>query len=147
MKDTVILKMSDGTEKSIKFYSSTKSLPIKRYQLVQKYTLIDAAVGSTFDDVLRHFNRLDTFIEANDMESVAIERENMLMNYNFMLSEEYIRGYVFASMIKSVDGVDVEIDDDNIEDYVDMLEQSDINIDEVEELVDAQKKSLMRSFY
>jgi hypothetical protein len=142
MTDKITINVGD-TQHSLTFFKSINDLPIKRFQLVQKYTLIDSGIGSTLNDVIRHFSRLDQFIEVKDFDSIVAERENLLMNYQFMIGEQYIKSYVFASLIKSVDGVNVDITDDNIDDYVQMLENSDLTISQVEEITDSQKKSLM----
>jgi hypothetical protein len=133
----------NGEQKTLTFFKSINELPIKRFQLVQRYCLIESGIGSTLNDVLRHFSRLDQFIEVKDFDSIVAERENLLMAFQFMMGEEYIKSYVFASLIKSVDGVNVDITDDNIDDYVQMLENSDLTISQVEDITDFQKKSLM----
>jgi len=133
----------NGEQKTLTFFKSINELPIKRFQLVQRYCLIESGIGSTLNDVLRHFSRLDQFIEVKDFDSIVAERENLLMAFQFMMGEEYIKSYVFASLIKSVDGVNVDITDDNIDDYVQMLENSDLTISQVEDITEFQKKSLM----
>lgn len=130
-----------GEKKTLELFSSINELPIKRYQLLQKYSLIDAGVGSTYDDVLRHLARMDSFIKAGDMESVALERENLLMNYSFMLNENYVKTYSFAVLIKKIDGQDVDITDYNVDDYVDMLINSDITVEQVDNITELQKKT------
>jgi len=139
------LRTIDGEEKTLTFYTSVKEMPIKRYQLTQKYTLIDAGVGSTYHDVLRHFSRFEDFIIAGDMESVAIERDNLIMNMNFIMSDNWIKTYTFCTFIKTIDGKLVDINDDNIDELVEMVECSDIVVSTVEELVETQKKSLITS--
>ena len=140
--DKIVINV-DGEQKTLTFFKSINELPIKRFQLVQRYCLIESGIGSTLNDIIRHFSRLDQFIEVKDYDSIVAERENLLMNYQFMIGEQYIKSYVFASLIKSIDGVNVDITDDNIDDYVQMLENSDLTISQVEEITDSQKKSLM----
>lgn len=142
MMDKITINVGDE-QKVLTFFKSINELPIKRFQLTQKYSLIDSGVGSTLNDVLRHFSRLDQFIEVKDYDSIVAERENLLMNYQFLMTEEYIKSYVFASLIKSIDGVNVDITDDNIDEYVQMLEDSDLTISQVEHITESQKKSLM----
>jgi hypothetical protein len=142
MTDKITINVGD-TQHNLTFFKSINELPIKRFQLVQRYCLIESGIGSTLNDVLRHFSRLDQFIEVKDFDSIVAERENLLMAFQFMMGEEYIKSYVFASLIKSVDGVNVDITDDNIDDYVQMLENSDLTISQVEDITDSQKKSLM----
>mgnify|MGYP006398166759 CR=1 FL=1 len=131
----------DGVEKTLTLYKGISELPIKRYQLLQKFTLIDAGIGSTSDDVLRHLHRMDEFIQVGDIESINIERENMLMNFNFMLGEEYVKSYVFACMIKRIDGEQIEVTDDSIDDIVEMIELSNITVGMIDNITEMKKKS------
>ena len=142
MTDKIKINIGEN-EHTLTFFKSINELPIKRYQLLQKYCLVDAGIGSTLNDVIRHFSRLDQFIEVKDFDSIVAERENMLMSYQFMLSEQYIKSYVFACLIKTIDNVNIDVTDDNIDEYVEMLELSDLTISQVEDITESQKKSLM----
>jgi hypothetical protein len=136
----------DDEPKVLTFYDSIETLPIKRYQLVQKYSLIDAGIGSTLNDVMTKFAKFDQFLEVGDLESLSIERENMLININYMLNEKNTTGYLLASMIKTINGNTVDVNDDTIDELVDMLERSDIEFKDVKEISDNQKKSLIASY-
>jgi hypothetical protein len=46
-------------------------------------------------------------------------------------------------MIKSIDGVDVDVTDDTIDELVSLLECSDITYGQVESIITSQKKSLI----
>jgi hypothetical protein len=133
------------TEEKIKvtFYTDIETLPIRRYQLIQKYSLIDAGIGSTLEDIVNKFAKFDHFLEAKDFESLSVERENILMNINFMLEESSTTSYLLASMVKSINGEKVEVTDENIDELVDMFECSDITFGQVKELTSKQKKSLI----
>jgi len=132
---------AEGTTKTLTLYNGISDLPIKRYQSLQKFTLIDAGIGSTAEDIIRHLSRMDEFIAVGDIESISIERENMLMNFNFMLGEEYVKSYVFGCMIKKVDGEAIEVTDDTIDELVSMLECSDITVGMIDNITNLQKKS------
>jgi hypothetical protein len=139
------ITLDTGEERVLTFYDNIESLPIKRYQLMQKYSLIDAGLGSTLNDVLVKFSKFDHFLEANDLESLATERENMMININYMLMEKSTTAYLLASLIKTINGNIVDLSDDNIDELVDMLECSDIKYEDVKGISDRQKKSLMSS--
>tara|TARA_R110000822_G_scaffold300126_2_gene423445 strand:- start:2361 stop:2792 length:432 start_codon:yes stop_codon:yes gene_type:complete len=139
MQDVKII--SNGEQKTLTLYKNINELPIKRYQLLQKYSLIDAGIGSTTDDIIRHLHRMDEFIQVGDMESVSTERENMLMNFNFMLGENYVKSYVFAAMIKRIDGEQIEVTDDNIDELIALLDSSDITVGMIDDITALQKKT------
>ena len=69
------------------FYESLDDLPIKNYNLLQKYALIDLGIGSDLSDVVRHHTRFNQLLEVKDYESLYVENENLMINYNFLLSE------------------------------------------------------------
>jgi len=124
------------------FYESLDDLPIKNYNLLQKYALIDLGIGSDLSDVVRHHTRFNQLLEVKDYESLYIENENLMINYNFLLSEKNIKGYVLASLLKEVDGTKVNVTDDNIEEYVDKIENSTITFGQLESYTTVLKKKL-----
>lgn len=137
--------LQTGEDVIIQFYDSVETLPIKRYQLLQKYSLIDGGIGSTFEDILRHFQKFDNFIEVKDMDSLLIERENLMMNFSFILDEKSTATYMLATMIKSVNNQTTEVNDENIDELVELLECLDISYHEIERVIETQKKSLVRA--
>jgi hypothetical protein len=124
------------------FYENIEDLPIKNYNLLQKYALIDLGIGSDLSDVVRHHVRFNQLLEVKDYDSLYIENENLMINYNFLLSSKNIKGYVLASLIKEVDNTKVQVTDDTIESYVDMLEDSTITFGELESYTTDLKKKL-----
>lgn len=131
-------------EKVVTFYDSIDELPIKTYNLLNKYSLIDIGVGSDVSDVIRHHQRLNQFLELKDYESLYVENENLMINYNFILSSKNIKGYVLACLIKDIDGQKVDVSDSTIEKYVDFLENSSLTIGELHEYTDSLKKNFLR---
>lgn len=132
------------SNKQVTFYESIDELPIKRYNLLNKYSLIDLGIGSDVSDVVRHHSRFNQFLELKDYESLYVENENLMINYNFILSAKNIKGYVLASLIKEIDDEKVDVTDSNIEEYVDFLEQSSLTIGQLEQYTDNLKKNFLR---
>lgn len=130
--------------KQVTFYDSIDELPIKRYNLLNKYSLIDLGIGGDVSDIVRHHSRFNQFLELKDYESLYVENENLMINYNFILSAKNIKGYVLASLIKDIDGEKVDVSDSTIEEYVDFLEQSSLTIGQLSEYTDNLKKNFLR---
>lgn len=130
--------------KVVTFYDSIDELPIKRYNLLNKYSLIDIGVGSDISDVVRHHQRFNQFLELKDYDSLYVENENLMINYNFLLSEKNIKGYVLACLIKDIDGENICITDTNIEDFVDFLQNSELTYGELEKYCENLKKNFLR---
>ena len=131
-------------DKQVTFYDTIDELPIKRYNLLNKYSLIDLGIGSDVSDIVRHHSRFNQFLELKDYESLYVENENLMINYNFILSAKNIKGYVLASLIKEIDGEKVDVSDSTIEEYVDFLERSELTIGQLEQYTDNLKKNFLR---
>lgn len=131
-------------DKQVTFYDTIDELPIKRYNLLNKYSLIDLGIGSDVSDIVRHHSRFNQFLELKDYESLYVENENLMINYNFILSSKNIKGYVLASLIKDIDSDKVDVTDSTIEEYVDFLESSDLTIGQLGDYTDNLKKNFLR---
>lgn len=131
-------------DKQVTFYDTIDELPIKRYNLLNKYSLIDLGIGSDVSDIVRHHSRFNQFLELKDYESLYVENENLMINYNFILSSKNIKGYILASLIKEIDGDKVDVSDSTIEEYVDFLEQSSLTIGQLGDYTDNLKKNFLR---
>lgn len=131
-------------DRIVTFFDTIDELPIKRYNLLNKYSLIDIGVGSDVSDVVRHHQRFNQFLELKDYDSLYVENENLMINYNFLLSEKNIKGYVLACLIKDIDNQKVDITDTNIEDYVDLLQDSELTYGELEQYCENLKKNFLR---
>lgn len=140
------IKDRNNNEKTITFFDSVTTLPIKRYQLLQKYSLIDLGVGSTLHDVNRHLAKMDQFISAKDYESVALERQNLHLNFSFMLSKQAIPLYSLTTMVKTIDGEPIYLETEgDVDQYYELFLNSDITYGVVKETVDTLKKSLVEN--
>jgi hypothetical protein len=136
------IKTSKG---ELQFFDNVETLPIKRYNMLQKYALIDLGVGSDISDIVRHHTRFNQLLELKDYDSLYTENENLMINYTFLLGENNVKGYTLASMLKSVDGQNITVTEDNIGDYVDLLQESDITFGQLSEYVSNLKKKLMNN--
>lgn len=138
------VNLETSEQVTIQFYDSIETLPIKRYQLLQKYSLIDGGIGSSMEDVIGHFQKFDNFIGVNDMESLSVERENLMMNFSFILGMDSTATYMLASMIKTIDNKTIDVNDETIDELVELLECLDISHHEIRQVIETQKKSLVR---
>jgi hypothetical protein len=133
-----------GNTHTATFHSSINTLPIKQYQLAEKFSLIDIGVGDSIHDVNRHLSRFDQFLSANDIDSMIVERQNLQLNFSFLLEGQTIPLYILVCFLKTFDGEPVDItNDDDVDQYYAIFETSDITYGVVKELVDSQKKSLV----
>lgn len=133
-----------GQEHTATFHSSVKTLPIKQYQLVQKYSLIDLGVGSSLHDVNRHLSRIDQFLSAKEIEAAILERQNLQINFSFMLDKQVVPLYITCAMLDKFDGQKVVLDDeDELDNYYEIFSNSTVTFGVISEIAETQKKSLL----
>ena len=143
-----MIKFNDefGEPRTISFHETIDTLPIKQYQLVQKFSLIDLGVGSNIHDINRHMSRFDQFLDAKDYDSLTLERQNLHINFGFMLDNQVIPLYMLSAMTESLDNQPISIRTSNDVDKIyALLETSDISYGVVRDTVENQKKSLVTS--
>ncbi len=123
----------------IVLYSSIKEMPIKLYNLTQRYILQDMGIGSDMPAIDEHFRSLDAFLAANKVDDALKERENMRFNFYTMLEQVNYKSLTFGCHIFSVDGV--EITDRSEEAITTLLNTLLISFEQAEEILAEVKKN------
>lgn len=124
---------------TIVLYSSIKEMPIKLYNLTQRYALQDMGIGSDMGAIDEHFRSLDSFLAANKIEDAQKERENMRFNFYTMLEGVNYKSLTFGCHIFSVDGI--EVTDRSEEAITQLLNTLTISFDQAEEILAEVKKN------
>ncbi len=125
----------------IVLYSSIKEMPIKLYNLAQRYLLQDMGIGSDMPAIDEHFKTLDSFLAANKVDDAIKERENMRFAFYTMLEQVNYRSLTFGCHIFSVDGV--EITDRSEESITALLTTLEISFEQAEEILAEVKKNFI----
>lgn len=121
------------------FYSSIKEMPIKLYNLTQRYILQDMGIGSDMNAIDEHFRSLDAFLAANKIDDAKKERENMRFAFYTMLEQVNYKSLTFGCHIFSVDGV--EITDRSEEAITELLNTLTISFEQAGEILAEVKKN------
>lgn len=141
-----MIKFTDntGVDHTASFHTSIKTLPINQYQLVQKYSLIDLGVGSSLHDVNRHLTKLDQFLSSNQLEDALVERQNLQINFSFMLSGQVVPLYITCAMLDKFDDKKVVLEtEDDLDYYYDLMANSSLTYGVISEIAESQKKSIV----
>lgn len=138
------MKIININNNIIELYSDIKDLPIKKYRSFQKYILIDIGIGTTIDDISKHFEKLHFFLSSNKNDHAIKEAENLHFAFYEMLNEIDYKCYSFCCLIHSINGNRVE----NLsEEYLDKIieDLNDIGVTQkiVDEYIDEVKKKLI----
>jgi len=124
---------------TITLYSSIKEMPIKLYNLTQRYLLQDMGIGSDMNSIDEHFRSLDAFLAAGKNEDAQKERENMRFNFYTMLEQVNYKSLTFGCHIFSVNGV--EVTDRSEEAITALLDTLLISYEQAEEILAEVKKN------
>ena len=126
-------------DQTIALYSSIKEMPIKLYNLTQRYMLQDMGIGSDMNAIDEHFKSLDAFLSANKLEDAQRERENMRFAFYTMLERVNYKALAFGCHIFSVDGV--QITDRSEEAITELLNRIVIPYEQAEDILAEVKKN------
>ena len=129
----------------IQYYTSIKEMPANRYTELQKMIAYDCHVGSDFADAVKHLEKLLMFVGTVDNEEVVKEATNLHNNYFFLISGLNFKSMTLACLVKTIDGEQVTItDEESVKDISRRIGEA-ISQQEVEDKIDEVKKNSKES--
>ena len=130
----------------IQYYNSIDELPINRYQLHNKYTILDSGIGSTAQDVRNHYNRMYKLLQQNDIENLSKEIVNTQQNIEFIITGVNPALFSFIPLIHSINGKKLtDLSDENIKRTLDKLSKKGFTAGKLFGLLNQVKKNLMKN--
>lgn len=90
--------------KPVRIYAEIEELPIRRYNLFNKYLFINSQVGSDLTDINKRLSDVVVCVENKEKIKTAIE--NLYMLFGFLEKEVNVKQMAFAVLVQSIDGVD-----------------------------------------
>ena len=128
------------------FYDSIEEMPHRRYMKFNKEMMRSNEVGNTNADIIKRVNRAMGFIGANELDKAMKELSNARMSYNYSQAELDPKGLALASMVKSINGVEVDdITTSGLQNTLEVLQRLGITKKEVDNNADSIKKKLNKS--
>lgn len=120
-------------------------LPVGRYSKFNQALMMDANVGSTVEDVTRHYQLIRKFIEAGEKEKALIQLNNSLAAYYMIIENITPKMNSFAVLVTSINGKPREdLTQSGIEETVRMLNETKPTTKFVADLVEDVKKKWKR---
>lgn len=131
----------------LKTYDSIHETPQKRAHAMHRYSIVDAKIGSTLDDVNKRFERLDTYLVNGDIEAARQERRNQHFAIYLAINEINITSLTYACLHHSIDNVPIiDFSEENMLQVVKKTSKMGLTDGMVYEQLDALKKNLIHSF-
>jgi len=101
------MKLNVGKYK-LEFFDSIDSLPMQRFNAFNKYVMLDAELGATVFDFDKIITRVIEFVSKDMKEEAQKELMNIRLVYNNILNGNDTKGLAFASLIKKINGDELE---------------------------------------
>jgi len=92
---------------NVELYESVKEMPVHIFAEFQKYLVQDAGIGSTMDDVTRHYGNLYKLLSAGMTAEAATESYNLYQNLYLAIHKINIGHICFACFVHSIKGAPV----------------------------------------
>ncbi len=122
-------------------YTDIREMPIKRYIEFQKQLLIDAGIGSNMQDVSKHFQKLFTYLNHENLKEAVEESQNLYKNIYAVLNGHNTKLNSFSCLISSVDGeYRNDLTDEGIEHTGELLKEKGITWGEIDTQLEEVKK-------
>ena len=86
----------------IELFTDIRELPIKRYIQFQKNLLIDSGIGSTMEDVAKHFQKLFTYLNNEKVKEAIEESQNLYKNIYAVINGHSTKLTALSCLVKSI---------------------------------------------
>lgn len=96
------MKVLNIGSNTIAYYQSTQELPIGLYSKFNGYLMQDSGMGSDFNSIGGHHEKLYTFHKLGNEEAFEQEYTNLQYNLIHILEGITIEHYAFACLIQSI---------------------------------------------
>lgn len=138
------MKIINFNGNTLELYSDIKDLPIKNYRAFQKYILIDIGIGTTIDDVSKHFEKLHFFLSNNKVDYAIKEAENLHFAFYEMINEIDYQCYSFCCLINKLNGQKIEnLSEEYLDSKINELNELGLTQLMVDDYIDQIKKKLI----
>lgn len=143
-----MIKLTIGKEgrTKINLYNSIEEIPIKRYIAFQKYSLLDACVGSTFGDVTKHFEKIDYFLQHNKINEAKQERLNQHTAMYLQIQEMSTKMLSFSCLVESINEEPYnDFTEEGLQQTSEQLQETELTVGKIDELLASLKKKLIQN--
>lgn len=115
---------------NLEFFDGIDIMPMQRFNAFNKFVMLDAELGSTVFDFDKINTRIMEFVSKDMKEEALRELLNLRLVYNNILQENDTKGLAFASLIKKINGKEVnDFGETNLKDI--LLKLSNQGLDNV----------------
>ena len=130
----------------VKFYDSIEEMPHRRYMKFNKEMMRANEVGNSMTDVIKRIDRAMGFIQAKESDKAVRELSNARLAYSYSQAELEPKGLALATMVKSINGVEVDdITTSGLQNTLEVLQNIGMSKKELDHNADSVKKKSSKS--
>lgn len=127
----------------LEMYDGVDNMPAANYINHSRLTMLDAGIGSDLDAVTRHWQSLARFFEKGDKAGFNTTMANYYQTLSFIISNTSPEMMSFVSLIKSIDGKEVEdYSDESAKAIIEKLSNGGLTVGIVRRFLDFVKKKV-----
>lgn len=128
-------------KRTVKRFDDINELIVKNFNLFNHYSLYDAEVGHTLEDVARHFQKLDYFLANKKMEEALQARKSQHQAFFHIFQHNNFPALQWAVMIHSIDEQPIkDLSVENLKKIIDDLSENGLTQGKVVADVELAKK-------
>jgi len=111
----------------IELFESIDDLPFNRFNAFNKYIMLDAELGSTIADFDQKTVKIHNFLSKEMVDDALNELYNLRNTVHNAQTENNLRGFAFASLIRRIDGeLITDYSNENLRLILDQLSEWDL---------------------
>lgn len=131
---------------NVELYEGVKEMPVHVFAEFQKYLVQDGGIGSTMDDVTRHYGNLYKLLGAGMAAEAATESYNLYQNLYLAINKINIGHISFACFVHSIKGAPLlDHSETNLRATSVRLGKMGLTQGQVEDILEDLKKKLIPS--
>jgi hypothetical protein len=128
----------------LKIYQDIDEMPVDRYNIFNLYSLKDAEIGNTMEDVGRKYTTLATLVITKQNDKANQELNNLFQTHWSIINKLNYKSLAFMSMIHSIDDQEVQdLSEENLILLTSQLSKKGLTMRIVKEEIDSLKKKLL----
>lgn len=128
---------------TVSLHDHIDELTIERFNQANEYSLLDAQIGNTPQDVTRRLSNLINHVRSKDLDAIEEEVRNLRTSLFMVLDHNNFRGIQFCCHIATIDGKPLEdYSHENLRKVLTRLSKAGLTMGQVREAMeDVKKKS------
>lgn len=132
---------------TLEMYSSLEEIPVGRFQIYNRFVLMDAGIGSDVNSVASHVSMIQGFARTQQFEKALLQLQNYHQLLHFVVSNVSPEMNSFYVLIHKINGkLNEDVSEEGISDQMKKLSKSGLTMGKVRGFLEWFKKKVESEF-